>query len=248
MKRTAAIFGGNSGMGEATARLLLSKGWNVFIVDHSIRKTPIKGADPFYAEVENTVTIQRAFEHISKATGRLDFLMNCTGIHSGKSITDTTDKDLDEIFGINTIGTAKVVREGYKLLSETDGSSILLISSDNGLDGDADAPLYCATKHAIVGLVRSLALTYKRTGVRVNCLCPGPVDTPFLRDACGNDLAVIEATAKSNPLGRLIEPRQIAEVAVLLATNRAMNGCIWGVDGGVHYSGGSNEPPKVIRL
>lgn len=248
MNKTAAIFGGNSGMGEATARLLLSKGWNVFVVDYSIRETPIKGANLFYAEVGNTVSIQRVFEHISKATGRLDFLMNSAGIHSGKSITQTTDADLDEIMCINTIGTTRVVREGYKLLSETDGSSILVISSDNGLDGDADAPLYCATKHSIVGLVRSLALTYKRTGVRVNCLCPGPVDTPFLRNACGNDPAVIEATAKSNPLGRLIEPREIAEVAVLLATNRALNGCIWNIDGGAHYSGGNNEPPKVRGL
>lgn len=246
-QRVAVITGGLSGMGLATARRLTIEGWMVIQADLKVPAGTESHSSEFWTvitDVTDSNAIKDLFKFV-RTRGRLDFLMTCAGIHSGKSIVETNDDDYRNMADVNMRGTFLCIREAQELLSSTPGSSVLTISSDNGLDGDADAPLYCGSKHFIVGLTKSLALNYKRTGVRVNCLCPGPVDTPFLRNACGNNPAIIEATVQSNPLGRLVRPEEIAEVAVLLAESRALNGCIWNIDGGANFSGGNAEPPKV---
>lgn len=249
-QKVAVITGGLSGIGLSSAHLLVMKGWRVVQADIRADLVPPEITDAtnmfaYKTDITDIQSIKMLFQFVENNFGRLDFLMTCAGVHSGKSIEQTTEEDYHKMLDVNAHGTFMCIREASKLLKATVGSSILTISSDNGLDGDADAPLYCATKHFIVGLTKSLTLNYKKSGVRVNCLCPGPVDTPFLRNACGNDENIITTTAQSNPLGRLIEPDEIAQVVALLAENQALNGCIWNMDGGANFNGGNTEPPKV---
>jgi NAD(P)-dependent dehydrogenase (short-subunit alcohol dehydrogenase family) len=114
------------------------------------------------------------------------------------------------------------------------GGAIVNMSSITGLVGIVGQPAYSASKHAIIGLTKTAALEYAKAGIRVNCVCPGPIDTPMLQGIGGSNQVVIERMVAAQPGGRLGKPEEIAEAAVWLCSDAAsfVTGLPMPVDGG----------------
>lgn len=245
-EKIAVITGGSSGIGFATALMLVKKGWTVVVADKN--SLPDFGADKMYClscDVSQSDSVKNVFCFVKEKFGRLDFLMTSAGVHLAKPAWETSEEEYDRLFDVNMKGTFLVTVAAVPLMESTGDGCIVTVSSDAGLIPDKDAVLYSATKHAIVGYSKGLAVTLKREkDIRVNCVCPGATDTPFLRKAFGDDLKAIEECGKVNPMGRLAEPEEIAQVVIQgILENPYINGAVWNVDGGYSWDA-TSEPEK----
>lgn len=243
--KTVAVTGAASGIGRACAEGAAAEGAKVLLIDRADSEKTRKAiaqadrdAESFVCDVRDTGAIRTTFEQIGEAHGGLDVLINCAGTMGNwpKAVADTTDEEWDQVIDTNLKGIFACCRSALPLLRRTPGSAIVNIASELafvGLDGLVG---YCASKAGVVQLSRALAVEEGPNGIRVNAVCPGPVDTPLLvppgRDATDSDTA-----ASSGPtiLKRLGTPQEIANVVVFVASSKAsfMTGSAVVVDGGV---------------
>ncbi len=236
--RIALITGGSSGIGEATARAFTRAGASVIIL--SIDKP---AADALAAELPGAssvlcdVTDQSAVEAAIGQIKRLDILVNSAGIGLVGNAEETSLDDFQRLFRVNVEGTFLVTKAALPLIKASHGS-IINIGSVAGMIGVKRRLAYCATKGAIIALTRQLAVDYP-TEFRVNCICPGTIDTPFVegflekyhkheKDKVRADLQLRQ------PIGRLGRPEEVADLAVYLASSESgfMNGAALPIDGG----------------
>jgi len=172
--------------------------------------------------------------------GTLDVLFNNAGVGYSAadrltmaSVVDTPEEDWDTILAINLKGAAMGCKHAIPVMVENGSGAIVNNASINALVALSGADAYTAAKGGIVALTRVLAVDWVAKGVRVNCICPGGVDTPMIAPAIADE-QVLGFTQESTPLGRLARPEEIARVALFLASDEAsyMNGAIVPVDGG----------------
>jgi 2-keto-3-deoxy-L-fuconate dehydrogenase len=236
--RVALITGGSSGIGEATARAFTSAGASVIIL--SIDKlrceelaAELPGARAIVCDVTDEKSVSSAIGEMKK----LDILVNSAGIGLVGNIEETSLEDFQRVFRVNVEGTFLVTRAALGLIKASHGS-IVNIGSVAGLIGVKRRFAYCATKGAVVALTRQLAVDYP-TDFRVNCICPGTIDSPFVEGVLEKyhkheKDKVREDMRQRQPIGRLGRPEEVAALAVYLASDEAgfMNGAVLPIDGG----------------
>lgn len=228
IQKTAIVTGGSSGIGLAAAKRLKSDGFHVVILDVQ----PPEGFEFFKADIRSTLEIRRALSQIP----RIDVLVNNAGVYFEKYLEDTTDDELDRMVDINIKGSYRVTREAIGKLREVSGS-IIFVASCLGLVPELTSPLYCATKAGLTMLTKCLAQQYADCAVRVNCVLPGPIDTPLLRAGFSSEEAEKRCAGRI-PLRRIGKPEDIANMISFLAGREAgfITGGLFPVDGGVSSS------------
>lgn len=244
--KVALITGGGTGIGRAAAIVFAKEGAKVAVTGR--RKGPlgetvsvIKSGGGKAIMVEGDVSVakdaERMVKETTKAFGGLNILVNNAGVNYKSGGTVETDEDgWDVVMDINVKGVYLVSRAAVSKMEKT-GGSIINMASIFGIVGYPKAVAYCASKGAVVNLTRSMALDLAERKIRVNCICPGVVDTPMARgwmEKHGGYETVAKEVSAQHPLGRLGEPEDIAHACLYLASDEAswVTGAILPVDGG----------------
>lgn len=243
----ALISGGSSGIGLATAEILLKKGWAVVIngrdehrgekaivhLRHASSKVRFVQGDVSKVEDCNKIV-----EETIKWFERIDAVVTAAGYYEENLLENTTEEEFDKMIGTNLKGTVFLCKAAIPYLKRSKGN-IVTVSSDAGLQGNVACSIYGATKGAIVSFTKSLALEMGIHKVRVNCVCPGDVDTPLVEKQLGDkyfeDSEELLEMGTHYPLGRIAKADEIANVIVFLMSNKAsfVTGAAWTVDGGL---------------
>lgn len=236
--KTALITGGASGIGEATARTFSEAGARILIVDlNGERAQQLAGSIPNAQPFTCDITDEMQVEHLFASITALDILVNCAGIGLVGTIEETELAELQHLFRVNVEGTFLATKGALPLLAKVRGC-VLNISSVAGLVGVKRRFAYCATKGAVIAMTRQLAVEYP-TQLRVNCIAPGTVDTPFVEAYLEKyhrhekEKVRLELNERQ-PLGRLGQPQEIADLALYICSPAAdfMNGTVVTIDGG----------------
>ncbi len=236
--RKALVTGGASGIGEATCRVLAQAGAEVVIADLDRPRAEALSAElPGSRAAVLDITSEPAVQAAFAALDTLDILVNNAGIGLVGSIEETEPADFSRLFRVNVDGTYLVTRAAMPKLLASAGS-IVNIGSVAGLVGVKRRFAYCATKGAVVAMTRQLAVEYAGR-IRVNCICPGTVDTPFveayLEKYHKHEKEKVRAELNQRqPVGRLGRPEEIAHLALYLCSPEAafVTGSLMTIDGG----------------
>jgi NAD(P)-dependent dehydrogenase (short-subunit alcohol dehydrogenase family) len=245
-QKVALITGGTSGIGEATALLFAREGARVAITGRSkergrevSRRIEEGGGRAIFLEcdVRFSEHCRGAVEKTVEAFGRLDVLFNNAGVYYPHTALDCSEQEWDVQMDVNLKGTFLMSKYALPGMIAQGGGVIINNSSGWGLVGGDAAVAYCASKGGVVLLTKAMAIDHGRQGIRVNCICPGDVDTPMLpEDARMRGLKFKDylAGAANRPLGRIGTPEEIAKAALFLASEDSsfMTGASLVVDGG----------------
>ena len=241
--RVAVITGAGGGMGRDAALLFSEEGARVCVADvdaDAAVKTAEEARDAFAVQVDvaDEQSVRRMYEETAERYGGVDVLYNNAGISPADdaSILDTGLEAWERVQAVNTRGVYLCCKHGIPYLLERGGGSVINVASFVALVGAATSQIsYTASKGAVLSLSRELAVQFARDGVRVNALCPGPVETPLLLRIFGDDPAAYERRRVHLPMGRLAKPREIVNAALFLASDEAsyVNGATFVVDGGL---------------
>lgn len=222
----ALITGAAGGIGGATARRFVAGGWRVAALD--VRDAGVDGALPVVADLRVVDDCRRAVAATVEHFGRLDAVVNAAGIWTEGPADETLEADFDRVLGVNVKGLYFLTSAAIPHL-ERQGGCVVNLSSDAGIQGNAGAAVYCASKGAVSILTKALALELAPRGIRVNAVCPGDVDSPMLagqaRDFGGDHpeeyLAKLLAGYPQGARARFIRPDEIAELIWFLAQPHA---------------------------
>ncbi len=236
------VSGGTSGIGLATARRFLDEGARVFVaglddgeVSSVIEELRDFGTiDGAAGDVSREPDVAAIVEQASACLGRIDVLINNAGIARKTRFLDTQAKEWDRIIAVNLRGMFLVARAiARQLVSDQGGGVIVNMASTNALGGERDFTSYNVSKGGVLQLTRTMAVELGAHGIRVNCLCPGFVDTPLNRElASEQEFRIYER--EQIPLGRRGTPDEIAAAYAFLASDDAsfVHGAVLVIDGG----------------
>ena len=240
--RKALVTGAASGIGEAIAHALSRAGAAVVVADidadNGERVAQACGA---HAAGGRFISLNVADEmncaRVADEIGPIDILVNNAGIGHVGTIEQTAASDLDRLYGVNVRGMFNVTKAFIGSMLARRTGTIVNMASIGGVLGIADRLAYCTTKFAVVGLTKSLAIDHATQGIRVNCVCPGRVETPFvtarLREYPDPDAAYRQMSA-TQAIGRMGRPEEIAAAVLYLASDEAafVTGSALIIDGG----------------
>jgi NAD(P)-dependent dehydrogenase (short-subunit alcohol dehydrogenase family) len=246
--KTALITGAASGIGLATAECFCREGAAVVLADNQgdraeetadrLRRGGHR-ASAVATDVTQTSQVQAAVAAAVREFGRLDVLFANAGIGHTSELIHTTDEDWDRVMGVNARGVFLCCREAIRqmLAQQPAGGAVVINGSISGLVGIPGQAPYAPSKGAVVEMTRQLAVEYARRGVRVNCVCPGTVDTAVLRRAMAmapDAQAFLDLLIAGHPIGRIGRAEEIASAVAFLASDEAgfITGSILAVDGG----------------
>ncbi len=249
--KIAVVTGASGGIGRAVARRLASEGASLLLAD--LPGSPLaeaaaeaKGAAramTLAVDVSREDDVERMIETAERQLGGIDLLVNNAGIEGAICPVEEYPVDVfDRVLAVNTRGVFLGIKHGGPALRRRGGGAIVNVASVAGLMGDPNIIGYIASKHAVVGLTRSAALAFGPQQVRVNAVCPSPVETRMMRaleTGIGGNAAAAELVKKSLseriPLGRYAEPDEIAALIAFLGSDdaRFINGSMYTIDGGM---------------
>lgn len=224
----AVVTGGGSGIGAAIAAALSARGARVTIMGRNEKRLSAKARelDVAYgtADVSHPASISSAFEQAVERYGRISILVNNAGIAEARPFVKMDTELWNQMLGVNLSGVFHCTRAVIAPMLAAGDGRIVNIASTAAQKGYAYVSAYCAAKHGVLGLTRSLALEYATKGITVNAVCPGYTNTEIVTQSIDKIVAATgrskdEALAdlvKSNPQGRLIEPGEVAEAVVWL--------------------------------
>ena len=216
------ITGGATGIGKATALLFKQKGYDVFIT-YNQSEPDFDGITKIKCNLENENEIIELFNQITS----IDVLVNNAGISLIKQINDTTAEEYDKIMRINARSHFLCSREAVKLMLKSHGGAIVNVSSMWGQLGASCEIAYSMSKAAVIGLSRSLAQELAPSGITVNCVCPGIIDTRM------NSMFEKSELEEEVPIGRLGTAEEVADAIYFLSQNKYITSQILGVNGGI---------------
>ena len=220
MKR-ALVTGAGSGIGAAVAQRLASDGLDVVRAD--VRDA---GQGGVILDVRDEAQVAHAMRD-------LDVLVNVAGIGSTTNAPDTPLEVWDDVFAVNARGTFLCCKHAIPGMAARGGGSIVNVASIAALVGLRNRAAYCASKGAVVALTRALAVDHVSDGIRVNAVCPGTVDTPWVQRLIADAGESLDDLVARQPLGRLGTPDEIADAVVYLAFAEFVTGSILTIDGGL---------------
>ena len=241
--KVVVITGAGGGMGREAALLFCEEGAQVCVADvdaDAAEKTAADAGDAFAirVDVSDSDSVREMYDRTTERYGGIDVLYNNAGISppDDDSILVTEPDAWQRVQDVNTKGVYLCCKHGIPHLLKRGGGSVINVASFVALFGAATSQIsYTASKGAVLALSRELAVQFARQGIRVNALCPGPVETPLLLRIFGDDPAAYERRRVHLPMGRLAKPREIVNAALFLASDESsyVNGATFLVDGGL---------------
>lgn len=245
-QKTTLVTGAGSGIGAAIAQTFAGAGAFVYVVDRDLPSAEQTAgairaaggrATALAADVSREADAEAARQAVEAVHGQLDVLVNNAGIGHVGTILETSAADLDRMHSVNVRGVFNFSKAFLPAMLARRRGNIINMASIGGVVGVRDRLAYTATKFAVVGLTKAMALDHARDGIRVNCLCPGRVETPFvqarLREYADPEKAYAEMAA-TQAIGRMARPEEIAAAALYLASDESafVTGTDFIIDGG----------------
>jgi NAD(P)-dependent dehydrogenase (short-subunit alcohol dehydrogenase family) len=242
--KVVVITGAGGGMGREAAILFTEEGAKVCAADVSVAAAEVTvglcsgDAFAFEVDVANEDQVAAMMAATAERYGAIHVLYNNAGISpdNDASILDTSVEAWQRVQDVNTKGVFLCCKHGIPHLLKTGNGSVINVASFVAIVGAATSQIsYSASKGAVLSMSRELAVQFARQGIRVNALCPGPVETPLLLNIFGDDPAALERRRIHWPMGRLAKPREIVNGALFLASDESsyVNGATFLVDGGL---------------
>ncbi|MGW1544904.1 SDR family NAD(P)-dependent oxidoreductase [Streptomyces sp. NPDC002309] len=232
----ALVTGGASGIGRAAAELLAERGAQVAVLDLAKTDGPFLS---YEADVTDDASVRQAVADAVAGLGGLDVLVNNAGIGAQGTIEDNDDAEWHRVMDVNVVGMVRTARACLPHLRRSSHAAIVNTCSIAATAGLPQRALYSATKGAVYSLTLAMAADHVREGIRVNCVNPGTVDTPWvgrLLDAAGDPAAERAALEARQPTGRLVTAAEVAGAIAYLAgpLSGGTTGTALAVDGGMH--------------
>jgi NAD(P)-dependent dehydrogenase (short-subunit alcohol dehydrogenase family) len=230
--RTALVTGAGSGIGAAVARRLAAEGARVVLADLSLAAAE-QLANELGPAARALQLDVRDEQQVAPAMANVDVLVNVAGIGSTTNAPETPLEVWEDVFAVNARGTFLCCKHAIPGMAARGGGSIVNVASVAALVGLRNRAAYCASKGAVVALTRALAVDHVADGIRVNAVCPGTVDSPWVRrlvDEVGESLDGLRAR---QPMGRLGTPDEIADAVEYLVSAEFATGTVLVVDGGL---------------
>jgi NAD(P)-dependent dehydrogenase (short-subunit alcohol dehydrogenase family) len=238
--KIAVITGASSGIGKATMHKLLEKDAVVYNLDLFNEDSN----DEFYinCDVSDYNSVKESVKKIYNKHGRIDLLFANAGIHKVGNIEETSINDFEKVLSVNLKGVFYVLKEILPIMKAQGKGNIVLMGSDQSIVGKGKSAVYGLTKGAIGQLTKSTAIDYAEYNIRVNCVCPGTIETPLLNNAVDgfssmtniDKGAILESLKNAQPINRIAQPYEIANVVCFLLSDDSsfMTGSLCSVDGG----------------
>ncbi|MGI8469734.1 MAG: SDR family NAD(P)-dependent oxidoreductase [Pyrinomonadaceae bacterium] len=246
-EKVVVVTGGALGIGKAACEIFAERGAAVAILDwdekagnETCEEIKAKGGQAIFQKVNvaDFEAVETAVNTVRDAFGKINSLVVSAGIQRYGTATTTDEAQWEEVLNINLKGAWNAAKSVIPFLQNAGGGTIVNVSSVQALASQQNVLAYTVSKHGLLGLTRSMAMDFAKDKIRANCVCPGTVDTPMLRWAASldsNPQTVYDACSQMHPLGRIAQPREIAEVIAFLAheSSSFVTGAIWTVDGGL---------------
>ncbi len=238
--KIAIVTGGNAGLGFATAKKLCDKGIITYIIGRNKEKTEKaccelgENAKFRIFDLNNLTGIPSLIKDIASEAGSIDILVNNAGINMKKDILEVTNEEFQNIFNTNVLSVFAISREVAKEMKKQESGSIINISSMAALYGIPKVIAYTASKAAIEGMTRSMAVDLAPLGIRVNCIAPGFIRTDMSEKVLSNDSDRKNRVLSRTPMGKLGEPSDVADAVYFLASSESKytTGVSIPIDGG----------------
>ena len=246
--KVAIITGAGSGLGKAAAQLFAKEGAKVVVAanrekegEQTVRSIKAASGEAIFVKVDVTTAadVEKAVKTAVNKYGKLDIMFNNAGTPGpGKLIADITEEEWNRVISVNLTGVFLGTKYAIPEMLKGGGGVIINVSSVAAVSPRRYAGAYAAAKAGVIQLTRTTALEYARKNIRVNCILPGPIDTPFFSKVAGGDPEKIatfkEKVLKEVPMGRFAQPEEIAQVAPFLASDEAsyITGAAFAADGG----------------
>jgi NAD(P)-dependent dehydrogenase (short-subunit alcohol dehydrogenase family) len=241
--KVCVITGAGGGMGREAVVVFSEEGAQVCVADVNLEaaeSTANEARDAFAMQVDvaDEASVKAMMDATAERYGGIDVLYNNAGIspNDDASVLDTSVEAWDRVQAVNTKGVFLCCKHGIPHLQQRGGGSVINVASFVAILGAATSQIsYTASKGAVLSMTRELAVQFARENIRVNALCPGPVETPLLLSIFGDDPAALERRRTHWPMGRLAKPREIVNGALFLASDESsyVTGSTFLVDGGL---------------
>jgi 2-keto-3-deoxy-L-fuconate dehydrogenase len=243
-EKIAVVTGSGSGIGKAVALLFAKQDAQVHVIDlneeacnATVKEIQQTGGKAF-AHVCNVADQQQVKEVFSKI-GKVDILVNSAGVSHVGNVENTTETDFDRLYNVNVKGVYNCLQAGVTIMKKNKSGVILNLASIANNIGLADRFAYSMSKGAVYAMTLSVAKDYIHEGIRCNCISPARVHTPFVDDFIkknypGKEKEMFDKLSKSQPIGRMAKPEEIASLILFLCSNEAafITGCDYPIDGG----------------
>jgi NAD(P)-dependent dehydrogenase (short-subunit alcohol dehydrogenase family) len=240
------VTGAGSGIGAAIAQTFAASHAHVVVTDRdesSARATAARIAErggtatALPLDVTDEAACADCASHVLDTAGRLDVLVNNAGVGHVGTILQTEGADLDRLYGVNVRGVFNMSKAFLGAMLERRAGNIINMASIGGIVGIRDRLAYCVSKFAVVGLTKSMALDHALDGIRVNCICPGRVETPWVAQrlaAYPDPIKARQEMTETQAVGRMGRPDEIAAAALYLASDESafVTGSAFMIDGG----------------
>lgn len=242
--KIAVVTGSGSGIGKAVALIFAKQGAEVHLIDLNE-----EGISTTAQEIKNEngkavahvcdVTSQQQVKDIFNSIGRVDVLVNSAGVSHIGNVETTSEEDFDRLYRVNVKGVYNCLQAAVTLMKQNKSGVILNLASIASSVGIPDRFAYSMTKGAVLAMTLSVAKDYLKDGVRCNCISPARVHTPFVdgflkKNYPGKEGEMFEKLSKSQPIGRMAKPAEIANLVLYLCSDEAsfITGCDYPIDGG----------------
>jgi len=237
MKKTCVVTGGSSGIGLSIVKLFEQNNYQVFNLDLS--PSPI--GEYCQCDITNVSQVTGVINNITKQQP-IDVLVSNAGVHFSANIENTCEEDFDKVFNINVKGAYAAVKAVLPSMKAQHNGAIIIISSDQALVAKHNSFAYNLSKAALASMAKTTALDYAEFNIRANAVCPGTIETPLYHHAIdnycqksgANKAEIHQEEARLQPLNRLGQPEEVAELVLFLASDKAkfITGSLQVIDGG----------------
>jgi NAD(P)-dependent dehydrogenase (short-subunit alcohol dehydrogenase family) len=236
--KIAVVTGGASGIGRAAALRFAQAGARVLVLDIAEPRNMVPQVDTLTCDVTRQADVRRAFQDVKDRLGAPDILVNSAGVSHVGTIEETSEQEFDRLYAVNVKGVYNCMKAAVPLLKDR-GGAILNLASVVATVGVPDRFAYSMTKGAVLTMTYAVARDYVAYKIRCNAVSPGRVHTPFVdgflaKHYPGREPEMYEALSRTQPIGRMGRPEEIAELALFLCSDRAafITGSNYAIDGG----------------